>query len=143
MKNKKLIITISCIAFSIIVGCVIWYCINPEQCFNFFRFVWNQLNDPLPLVGVSIITIGAFIFSFLKQTTIGKKGIVEIKQTYDSIIEEKNKAIASLEETKNLLESKTNEINELKDTINKIIDILPNKRLKELINNEKNNENEN
>ena len=102
MKNKKLIIVISCIAFSILVGCAIWYCINPEQCFNFFRFVWNQLNDPLPLVGVSIITIGAFIFSFLKQTTIGKKGIVEIKQTYDAIVEEKNKAIASLEETKKL-----------------------------------------
>ena len=101
MKNKKLIITISCIAFSIVVGCAIWYCVNPEQCFNFFRFVWNQLNDPLPLVGVSIITIGAFIFSFLKQTTIGKKGIVEIKQTYDSIVEEKTKQLQVLKKLKN------------------------------------------
>lgn len=45
--------------------------------------MWNWLNEPLPIVGISIVAIAIFAWRFLATTSFGKKAMNKLKAEFE------------------------------------------------------------
>lgn len=127
--------------FTLIACCVAYivcYATMKEQTVEFTNTVINFLNQPLPIIGVSILVLGAIIIKLLSMTKWGKSQIDKVNKELangKTFLEESRK---SLEKTENLLnersDAKEQEIRDLKELIYKTIELNPNKKIKELLN---------
>lgn len=45
--------------------------------------MWNWLNEPLPIVGISIVAIAIFVWRFLATTSFGKKAMNKLKAEFE------------------------------------------------------------
>lgn len=133
-KNIKIFLICFVVGLGIAMG--VWYFVNPVEFTKFADIVWENLNRPLPIVGISLLTVGGFIVGFLKTTSIGQKGLKLAKEKYELAIKTKDETIKLLTVAKETAEKAAQEANEkytaLNDKFNKMIDILPNKKLKGL-----------
>lgn len=123
-----------------ILGMVAFFCFynyRQEETVAFCNKVVEWLNQPLPIVGVSIIVVGGTIYKLLSQTSIGKKKIEQIKEIVSNSNESIEQYKIALETYKSLAESELNakeqEIQELKAFIQKVCETIPNKKVNELV----------
>lgn len=123
--NSKLKKALFIIGAILLVAIMVLYAIFPNQTKEIANNVWQFLNDPLPVVGVSFLIIFVGFYKILR----GKAKIKELeeryKAKYDELQAEKDEIIHFEEEIVDL-------VNENKDTIVNACLTIPNIKVNKL-----------
>ena len=136
-KSKKIFIAVGVsIALAVVIAYVVLYFLFPEETNNYTMNVWYHLNEPLPVVGVSVAFIGFFIFKIIASSSFGKKKYNQLKVDYKDLKSEYEKMKVEYETYKEEINKKI-DVNRdatlfLMGKIKEICDAVPNKRVKEL-----------
>lgn len=120
-----------------LVGC---YIAIPEQTKNAIDIVMEYVNRPLPIIGVSLLTIGGVIYFIFSKTSFGKKSLNAIRSEFKDFTEETNhkvevakeyceKAEQTKEEIKAILGAYTSEIDNLTNYLVKVCETSPNVKI--------------
>ena len=95
---------------------------------------WGWLNQPLPIIGVSILFILIFLWKIFSSTSFGKKQIKKINDGFkrlETFVDEKAKEI---EQTKQEIETNIEKFKEdynfMLSIIVELCETLPNKKVK-------------
>lgn len=100
-------------------GALVFYFVAPEMFMNMLDTVSFYLNQPLPIVGISVLTICLVLLKIFSSTSFGKKVINEAKkEVADAKTEFEVKTQKILEVEKNL----ENKEQEMKDEYQKKIE---------------------
>lgn len=107
---KKLNLTLKIIVITLLVACasffVGFYIVKgSEETKLLIANIWFWMNNPLPIVGISLITICGMMWSLFSNSSLGKRMITKV----EAKVEETK---AQYTEGKLLLENKINEIEE-------------------------------
>lgn len=83
MKKFIRVIEIILIVFAVLCGialCIgyIWFRENTIQILNSIK---DFVNQPLPIVGVSIVGIGIFVYEIVVRTNYGRKALNRVEET--------------------------------------------------------------
>lgn len=83
MKKFIRVIEIILIVFAVLCGialCIgyIWFRENTIQILNSIK---DFVNQPLPIVGVSIVGIGLFVYEIVVRTNYGRKALNRVEET--------------------------------------------------------------
>lgn len=134
-KTKKILIIVFAslfVAASISIG--VLYYFYPEAILQYMHTAWEWVNKPLPIAGVSLITIGLFIIKLISVSSFGKKSIKEINEKFEE--EKKTRELAEIEYNK-LIENLKEELEKAKQTAEKmreitykVTQVIPNKKVK-------------
>lgn len=135
VKKTWLIVGISILSV-LAVGGVIFWLLYPELVAQWANVAWKWLNEPLPVVGVSVLIMGMFIIKLASMTSWGKTQVSKIKATYEEyktqiggeLSMSKEKVDSLVEE----LKAKQAEINYLKSKLVELCSTIKNKRVNEL-----------
>lgn len=138
MSKKKKVLTailISLIAVAAITVAV-FYLVQPTQTKAFMNNVWVWVNQPLPVVGFSILFIAFFVWRVFTITSLGQRQINQFKRRtalieddFETLKVEYKSKINELTELINYLKSKSDEFESFMETV---IKKLPNKKVREL-----------
>lgn len=136
-KSKKIFIAVGVsIALAVVIAYVVLYFLFPEETNNYTMNVWDHLNEPLPVVGVSVAFIGFFIFKIIASSSFGKKKYNQLKVDYKDLKSEYEKMKVEYETYKEEIDERLESISkadvDLIYKIKEICDAVPNKRVKEL-----------
>ena len=104
------------------VALIVLYVIFPIQFKEYFEYVYGLLNEPLPIVGVSLIAIGYIVFQVVRliRTTFPSKELSEMRLRH-------NEYVAKSEEEKQSLKDQNTE---LKGYIAHICELSTNQKIK-------------
>lgn len=112
-----------------IVAAIVLYIVFPAQAKETINDIWDFLNKPLPIVGVTTIAILFFVWQLVIKTRFGKGALTklenEYKSKYEKLLDEKK----TLEEER---EENKEEIKEMKNCIINLCSLIPNKKVNEL-----------
>lgn len=137
MKKAVKIIAIV-LTLSLLVFAIISYCIWKEQTQQVIAKVVDYINRPLPIIGVSIAIIGAFIFKCFVASKYGKKALKEYKDALDETkreVAEKEKEIEKIQEQlKGELEQYGIDKDKIKEILGKSLELSKNVKIKRLAN---------
>lgn len=136
---------------AIIISIALCYIIIPERTKLAFDVVVEYLNKPLPIAGVSIITLGLVVYVILEKTKLGRKILSTMKNEFDNFkkdyAEQKEQLIAKekeLEVNKReqlaYLSSYNERIDKLETFVIKVCETSPNAKIKALAQEIKENE---
>ena len=125
------------------VGAIVSYAIIPEQTKSFFDGIREFINQPLPIVGVSIVGVGSMLWLVLSKLGYGKKALNEMKQdivdfkakaneTKDKAQEYYDLALKYQSETKVILSNYDSKIESCFVELEKVCETMPNAKIKEL-----------
>ena len=141
LKIVKIIFYV--LLFALAITFVVCLFAIPQETKDFVKGAMVFINQPLPIVGVSIITGGFLIYKIIDITPIGRKGYNAIK---DDLLKEKDKIIGykqvaeeklkELSTTKNeclaLLQGYSDRIEQLEEELLKVCETSPNAKIKAL-----------
>lgn len=136
-KFYKIIKTIL-IVLGIIVGCawVALYVINKEEAINILTMVKELLAQPVPIVGMSVLSLAVLLLKILDRTSVGKKAIAEAKKEYE---ENKAKDDAKVEafigKQSAILMLFSEKVDTYTDAVIRAFEKFPNKNMQEEANN--------
>ena len=93
MKKFIRVIEIILLVFVFVCGVALFigYLVDKDYTMSVLTSIKDFINQPLPIVGVSILSIGIFVYEIILRTNYGKKAIKRIE-------EDKEKALARIEE---------------------------------------------
>lgn len=127
-----LISLLVCLGIFSIVAYIVW----KEQTTYIFECIIDFVNKPLPIVGVSIIIVGAFIYKCVVASRFGKKAINEYKQENDNLRHEIDKYKELVNETlkdyESALNQAKNELGELKEDVASAFELNKNYKVREI-----------
>lgn len=137
MRKKKIFYGI--VGALLTCGLVAFYCFynyRTEETIRFCNQVVEWVNQPLPIIGVSIVVVGTMVAKLIAQTSLGNRKINEIKEIVAKSNENAKETIIELGIVKNALKeelgAKEQEIQELKALIQRICETIPNKKVNEI-----------
>lgn len=78
--------------------------------------VWEFLNKPLPIVGISVLMILFIVLKFISTTSVGQKAIKEFKRKYDDLTSEYNHLKLEYKQFKESVDSQIAELTENYET---------------------------
>lgn len=126
-----------------VIALIVCMCVIPNETKLFFDRVFEYLDKPFVLCGVSV-TIGGILLFFitryiLNNTSVGKKHLKELKELVDKYNEIQNKKDELTNENiyklgveyKKMATNITNEIDKLENALKQV----PNKKVQEVLNN--------
>lgn len=103
---------------------------------DWIKKAWQWCNQPLPLVGISLVTIVIFLWRVFVSTGYGKKAIKKFQEVAEDTKTATNKTIeemkAECEEYKTQLEALQAQVATAKEVLEKVCDNSRNKQVKEL-----------
>lgn len=122
MKKAKLKKILAIVLAIIGIALIVLYVVFPTQFREYFGYVYGLLNEPLPIVGVSLIAILFFVWNVIKY-------IREIKphEELDKMREAYNEYVTKSEEEKQELKDQNAE---LKGYIAHICELSTNQKIK-------------
>ena len=144
---EKIIKVFKVCLYALLFACLITFIVClfviPNETKDFVEKTKDFVNQPLPIVGVSILTGGFILWKIIDCTPIGKKGYNAIKDDFEK---EKAKVIAykeivsdkvkELETTKNeclaILNGYSEQIDNLTENVVKVCETSPNAKIKAL-----------
>lgn len=140
MEKFMKVVKVICIALVLIVGIAfivgyIWFKDNTIEILNSLK---DFLNQPLPIIGVSILTCGVFAYEIVVKFGVGAKtikGIVSEKDNELARIKEKELEINNFAD--NLTQRVDNQdisVEELKGYIIELCSYIRNVKVQELVN---------
>lgn len=133
-----------------VIALIVCMCAIPNETKLFFDSVFEYLDKPFVLCGVSV-TIGGILLLFiaryiLNNTSVGKK---QINELMDQLAQQKDRESADYKNIKDLIDYNVDNANEYFDKVNKTINKLenalkqvPNKKVQEVLNNGKETKND-
>lgn len=82
MKKFIRVLEIILLVFAIVCGVLllIGYLVDKEYTISVLNSIKDFANQPLPIVGVSIITFGVFAYEIFVKTNFGAKAISQVKE---------------------------------------------------------------
>ena len=80
-KVAKIVGIVAIIVLAVFVGVCLYAFPNETQ--EYFRNAMIFLNQPLPIVGVSLLVIGGFVLKAISMTSFGKKALSDLKKEHD------------------------------------------------------------
>ena len=129
-KHFKLKIIILSIACAGLLAFGICYLVIPEQTKDFLDKLILFLNQPLPIVGISILMLCYTAYKIFLLTSVGRKGIATIKEEYDETKTKVNVAYDFIKNKEQELVKKENDLIAYTSAINDKVDILTNDVMK-------------
>ena len=106
-----------------------------EPVTEWIKTAWEWMNNPLPIVGVSLIAILVFLWRFLSSTSFGKKALkklsADFEETKKSTSEQLEAYRAENERMKEELASREEELAMLQATLGVVCSTSRNKQVKE------------
>jgi len=107
---KKIIKIVLIVAAVLGVGAVIFYFVAPEMFMNMLDTLSYYINKPLPLVGISVLTLSLVALKIFAGTSFGKKALNEVKEEAKTFKEEAEKYKEAYEEEKELAKEQVKEL---------------------------------
>lgn len=119
------------------------FCIIPEQTKLAMDVVVEWVNKPLPIIGVSILTLGGVVLTVLNRTTLGRKLLTQLKEEIGAfkseneklkqeIIEKEKELATHKQEQIAFLSNYSQRIDKLTENIVKVCETSPNAKIKAL-----------
>lgn len=106
-----------------------------EPVTDWIRSAWEWMNNPLPIVGVSLIAILVFLWRFLSSTSFGKKALKKLNADFEETKKSTSKQLeayrAENEKMKAELASREEELAMLQATLGVVCSTSRNKQVKE------------
>lgn len=101
-KCKKVLLTIAIIlVIALSITLTVFYIVDKNGTQAVLDNIWNGLNRPLPIIGLSTIVIAVTIFKIVVGIRFGKNKIAQIEQTYQEKVNELMKMNNDLIDFKN------------------------------------------
>ena len=134
-KSKKVLIIVALALFGALVTAAIpLYILFPVEFKDFVNNAWNWLNEPLPVVGISVLMLIVFAWNIFKSTSFGKKQINLFKERTEVVETALDNSVVEYEKLKEFYEKRfaelQNEVDFYKLKLNKVCDAIPNKKVK-------------
>ena len=111
------------------VANVVLYLIFKQQYLDVLKQIYNVLNEPLPIVGITSFAVLLFLWKLIITARYGQSNINKIKDEYEKEKEEQAKVIAEYNEKLKQANEKANELNEF---LIKLCSLIRNKKVKQL-----------
>lgn len=134
---KIIAIVVICVILAFGLGVGIAYCVVPYETKNFLDWLFEKLNQPLPLIGISVIGLSYIVLLAFSKTSLGK---LQMKKTWDLIgsVEkdlgvQKEKLEQEISALKLELESAKQECEKIKVYADEIATTIPNKKVNGLV----------
>ena len=119
------------------------FCIIPEQTKLAMDVVVEWVNKPLPIIGVSILTLGGVILVVLNRTTLGRKLLSQLKEEIgvfkseneklkQEIIDKEKELETNKQEQIAFLSNYSQRIDKLTESVVKVCETSPNAKIKAL-----------
>ena len=126
MKNNKALKNFL-IIFGLILGValLVLYVIFPNEFKNAINKFWAFVNEPLPVVGVSLLIIGGFIWKILR----GKAKIKELEERYKAKLDELNGKKDDLSDIKEKVDQ---ELANMKNAVVEVCLTIPNVKVNKI-----------
>ena len=93
LKIFSIIFVLVFITFIVVCAFVI-----PEQTKNTFDIIVDYINKPLPIIGISILSLGIVIFTIISKLGLGKKKVNQIEKDFNELKTYVNECLESSEE---------------------------------------------
>lgn len=140
---KVLKISLYVILVATLIGILVCYIAFPNETRVVFDRVYNFLNTPFGITGLSVFSLGYIGYKIISQTSIGKKGLGTLKNDfskvqnkvaeYEQVLDEKIKDLAKKEnDIKVLVEGYSTEIDKITESLVKVCETSPNAKIKAL-----------
>lgn len=115
---------------------LVFYCINKTQTTKVIMDCWKWLNQPLPLIGISAIAVLGILIKLFSMTSFGKKAINQMRKENAELRQEiqefKVQEIEWQHTIEKFVAEKSSELNKTNETMKKICDTIPNKKVKKI-----------
>lgn len=108
---------------------VVLYLIFKQQYLDVLKQIYNVLNEPLPIVGITSFAVLLFLWKLIITARYGQGNINKIKDEYEKEKEEQAKIIAEYNEK---LKEANEKVNKLNDFLSKLCSLIRNKKVKQL-----------
>jgi hypothetical protein len=134
------------ILITLVVLCVVAFVVcnfvMPTETKAFLENVIVLAKQPLPIIGISIITFGGVVFTFLSRTSWGKKALKDLEEKVNGLVakakayEEEAKSCAdemrsTSEETKLILAEYKSELDTFAEQLAVACETSPNAKIRE------------
>ena len=140
---KILKVVFYALLFALAITFVVCLFAIPQETKDFVKGFMVFINQPLPIIGISILTLGFLAYKIIDITPIGRKGYNAIKEDfhkeqdklvgYKQVLEEKIKECDKTKsETIAILSAYSKEIDTLTDNLLKVCETSPNAKIKAL-----------
>ena len=130
----SLIVLLALTGIFSIVAYILW----KEQTTYIFECIIDFINRPLPIIGVSIAIIGAFVFKCFIASKYGKKALAEYQKALDECKEdfekEKNDLATTITDIYNFVNNANCDLSELKSVVIKSLEMSKNIKIQALAN---------
>lgn len=122
MKKSKLNKVLAIILAILGIALIVLYVVFPTQFKECFEYIYGKLNEPLPIVGVSVLALGYIALSIVRyiRSTHPSQELREMRESH-------NQYVAKSEEEKQALKDKNAE---LKGYIAHICELSTNQKIK-------------
>ena len=120
MKKAKKVLAI--ILAILGIALIVLYIVFPTQFKECFEYIYGKLNEPLPIIGVSVLALGYIALSIVRyiRSTHPSQELREMRESH-------NQYVAKSEEEKQALKDQNNE---LKGYIAHICELSTNQKIK-------------
>ena len=116
MNKKKRILSIALIAIAtLLIGFIVWHWIayGKDETIAMFGRVKDFINQPLPIIGVSLIVLGGIILKIVSMSAYGRKQIKEVRKELSEGNENLSKRSLDLDRRFDAFEAKEERRNEV------------------------------
>ena len=120
--KKALKIGIVCLLALLGIFSIIAYILWKEQTTYIFECIIDFINRPLPIIGVSIAIIGAFVFKCFVASKYGKKALADYQKALDETKQELAIREKALEEVENFLKAELERFGLTQDKIKEVLE---------------------
>lgn len=136
-KGKKaFIISLICVIVVLLATLGTFYFIFPKETVEFLKSAWHWANDPLPVVGVSVLMVLTLFWRIFASSSFGRKQINEFKRLTNNTIGDFNSLKADyehqLKEAEKLLKEYEEKLESLKQFVEQICEKSRNAQIKKL-----------
>ena len=134
--KKALKIGIIALVLGTLIFSIVAYCVWKEDTIKAFDSIIDFINKPLPIVGVSIVIIGGFIYKIFVVSKYGKKAINEYKvaldETNKTLLETQEKLLDQYNKFNSKLEEYGLKTDKIEECLDKVCELSKNIHIKEL-----------
>lgn len=125
MSKKKIVFIILAVVFG--VANTVLYLIFKDQYLDVLKQIYNLLNEPLPIVGITAVSLFIFLWQVFVRVKYGKGALKEIKNEYAA----KSEAYeAKIEKQDKIIKLQNTKITKLENHLIKVCEVMPNKKVK-------------